>query len=88
MIGCQSQMKQHPRLNTARPRRDLKPIGSPRNPDGSVNYDYLDHGEWWKFDSVSGLELGRGFVSNSRFASSATERVIPRTNRAAQRRRK
>lgn len=31
-----------------------------------------------------GAECRRGFVSNSRFASSATEKVIPRTNRSAQ----
>lgn len=32
-----------------------------------------------------GPECARGFVSNARFASNATEQVIPRTNRATTR---
>ncbi len=47
--------------------------------------DYLDLGRWWENKRGSGLE--RGFVSNSRFASNSTEQVIPRTNRAKQRKR-
>jgi hypothetical protein len=62
------------------------PIGKPRNPDGSINYGYLDLGDWMgKIGAGHCGQLGRGFVGNSRFASTATEQVIPRTNRAAQR---
>lgn len=78
MIGREAQMRQH-LAPAGRINRNLQPIGLPLNPDGTPNYDYLDLGEWWKVTGCG--ELGRGFVSNSRFASTATERVIPRTAR-------
>lgn len=53
------------------------PIGAPRNADGSVNYDYLDAGEWW--NAGSGV-LGAGWVRNERFGSGA---VIPGTRKKA-----
>jgi hypothetical protein len=61
-------------------RRPCKPqasIGVPGHPD------YLDMGRWW--ENKRGTVLERGFVSNSRFASNATEQVIPRTDRSKQR---
>lgn len=85
-VGCPAQMRQHLSETGQRPNRDLKPIGTPRNPDGTVNYAYLDHGEWWNLPPGYCGELGRGFVSNARFASTPTERVIPRADRAKQRR--
>ena len=56
-----------------------EPIGNKRNPDGGVNYEYLDAGRWW--ESQAGV-LGQGWVRNERFGSGV---VIPGTNRAAQR---
>jgi hypothetical protein len=72
-----------PLAPVAGPPVSTEPIGTPRNPDGTPNYAYLDHGEWWKIEGCN--SLGVGFVSNARFATHG-EAVIPRTNRAAQRR--
>ncbi len=48
-------------------------------------FGYLDCGRWWERPAHQSHCMTSGFVGNSRFASSSTEAVIPRTNRAAQR---
>ena len=53
------------------------PVGKPRNEDGSINYDYLQLGEWWNRPS---MKFVQGFCSDERFAR-AGDRVIKRTNR-------
>lgn len=61
----------------------MKAIGTPRNPDGSPNYAYLQLGRWWENTDANGM--GRGWVRDSRFGPG---QVIPGTNRAAQRKAK
>jgi hypothetical protein len=69
-----------PLAPVAGPPVSTEPIGTPRNPDGTPNYAYLDHGEWWKIEGCN--SLGVGFVRNERFGSG---QVVPGTNRQTSR---
>jgi len=70
-----------PLLHEPVPRPAPQETGTPGQPD------YLQLGRWWD-NLAPGHSCARGWVSAERFASSASEAVIPRTNRSAQRRRR